>query len=176
MPRAIHWKPSDVQRVGICIVGAFGALILGWNCTRSLALPPSDDANLRMITIDYPEQQILFPPEITSPTFIWRDDAKDSSTWIIDVKFADGSSALRVRSAGEKLSVGQIDSRCVSVNNELPKLTPEQAGARTWVPDQPTWEAIKRHSKQSPATITITGFQSGRPDRPVSRGSVVVQT
>jgi hypothetical protein len=36
-----------------------------------------------------------------------------------------------VKSAGERLRIGEIDPRCVSPTNELPKLTPEQAAART---------------------------------------------
>ena len=90
--------------------------------------------------------------------------------------FTDGSAGIRAKSLGERLRIGEIDPRCVSASNELPKLTPQQAAARTWIPDAATWEAIKRHSKDHPATITITGFQNEHPDRPVSRGAVVIQT
>ena len=96
--------------------------------------------------------------------------------WAIDVAFTDGSAHIRVKSTGERLRIGEIDSRCVSASNELPKLTPEQAAARTWTPDVTTWTAIKRHSQQHPATITITGFQNNDLTHPISRGSVTIQT
>ena len=96
--------------------------------------------------------------------------------WTIDVAFTDGSAGIQAESAGERLRIGEIDPRCVSASNELPKLTPQQAAAHTWMPDAATWEAIKQHSKEHPATITITGFQDEHRDRPVSRGAVVIQT
>jgi hypothetical protein len=134
------------------------------------------DPNLAAIAIDYPEEGSIFPPEITPPTFLWRDASDSASAWTIDVAFTDGSAGIRAKSVGERLRIGEIDPRCVSASNELPKLTPQQVAARTWIPDAATWEAIKRHSKAHPATITITGFQDEHPDRPVSRGAVVIQT
>ncbi len=38
-----------------------------------------------------------------------------------------------------------------------------------------TWQAIKRHSVASAATVTITGFRA-RPDQAVSRGKVAIRT
>jgi hypothetical protein len=92
------------------------------------------------------------------------------------VAFSDGSAGIRAKSAGERLRIGEIDPRCISASNEPPKLTPQQAAARTWIPDAATWEAIKRHSTEHPATITITGFQDEHLDHPVSHGAVVIQT
>jgi Tol biopolymer transport system component len=140
---------------------------------------PSPNPNgpaLAAITIDYPEEGSIFPPEITPPTFLWRDASSGASVWTIDVAFANGAAGIRAKSAGERLRIGEIDPRCVSTANELPKLTPQQAAARTWIPDAATWEAIKRQSKENPATITITGFQDDHLDHPVSRGAVTIQT
>ena len=135
-----------------------------------------DGPELAAITVDYPEEGSIFPPEITPPTFLWREASNSASVWTIDVAFTDGSVGIRVKSAGERLRIGDIDPRCISASNELPKLTPQQAAARTWVPDAAAWEAIKRHSTEHPATITITGFQDEHLDHPVSRGAVVIQT
>jgi tetratricopeptide (TPR) repeat protein len=130
---------------------------------------------LAAITVDYPEEGSIFPPEITPPTFLWRDASNSASVWTINVAFT-GSAGIRVKSPGERLRIGEIDPRCVSETNELPKLTPQQAAARTWIPDAVTWEAIKRHSTKHSATITITGFQDEHLHHPVSRGAVVIQT
>ena len=128
------------------------------------------------ITVDYPEDGSTFPPEIAPPTFLWRDASSRASVWTIEVEFSDGSAAIRAKSAGERLRIGEIDPRCISPSNELPKLTPQQAAARTWIPEAATWQAIKRHSTEHPATITITGFQDEHLDHLVSRGAVVIQT
>ena len=57
---------------------------------------------------------------------------------------------IHAESPGEPLAIGAIDPRCVSSTNELPKLTPEQAAAHTWIPTAEVWEAIKKHSVARP--------------------------
>jgi len=81
--------------------------------------------------------------------------------------------AIHVESKGERLKIGEIDPRCVSATNELPKLTPEQASAHTWVPDAAVWAAIKKQSVADTATVTITGVAE---NAPVSSGRVRIRT
>ncbi len=131
---------------------------------------------LGTITIDYPLEGSIFPPEITPPTFIWRDAAKHVTQWRIEVAFGDGSPAIHAESHGEPMRIGEIDPRCVSTTNELPKLTPEQAAAHTWTPDAETWEAIKKHSVATAAAVTITGLSEKNTRRALSRGSVTMAT
>jgi tetratricopeptide (TPR) repeat protein len=146
---------------------------------HAVASSPSsnpDGPALVAIVVDYPAEGSIFPPEITPPTFLWRDASSSASAWTIDVAFTDGWPGIRAKSAGERMRIGEIDPRCISENNALPRLTPQQAAARTWIPDAATWEEIKRHSTEHPATFTITGFQDEHLDHPVSRGAVVIQT
>jgi tetratricopeptide (TPR) repeat protein len=128
------------------------------------------------ITIDYPAEGSIFPPEIIAPTFLWRDAAEGATAWRIEVAFADGLAPIEVESRGERLRLGEIDQRCVSSTNELPKLTPEQAAARTWTPDAAIWAVIKEHSTEQAATVTITGLGNGNADRVVSQGRVTIET
>ncbi len=128
------------------------------------------------IVIDYPEQDTIFPPDLAPPTLLWRDTAGSAKTWRIEVTFADGSPGIRAESPGEPFSIGAVDPRAVAETNELPKLSPEQAAARTWKPEAGTWEQIKRRSQRRPATLTITGYADGDASRPVSRGSVTIHT
>jgi len=185
------------RSLGICGVAAVFAAVLGLGAVQhgssmagsayaqrpasahamgSSPSPSADDPKLAAITVDYPEEGSIFPPEITPPTFLWRDASDSASVWTIDVAFTDGSAGIRAESAGERLRIGEIDPRCISASNEPPKLTPQQAAARTWIPDAATWEAMKRQSKEHPATVTITGFQDEHLDHPVSLGAVVIQT
>ncbi|MHB1309545.1 MAG: hypothetical protein ACYDC1_08325 [Limisphaerales bacterium] len=69
------------------------------------------------LTILYPFDEALFPPEIAAPTFRWRDSTPGGDSWAISLHFPDDLSPLRVR-------VG----------------TPE------WCPDPATWEVIKQRS------------------------------
>jgi tetratricopeptide (TPR) repeat protein len=142
------------------------AAVLGLQLSR----PPNS------ITIDYPASDSIFPPEITPPTFLWRDKAAGVTMWGIDVDFGDGAAGLRATSSGERLPIGKIDPRCVADTNEPPRLTPQQAEAHSWKPDAATWDAIKKRSVERAATVTFTGFEGGNPTRVVSRGSVTIRT
>ena len=128
------------------------------------------------IAIDYPEAGSIFPPEITPPTFLWRDAVKDAAFWRIDVSFGDGQEPIHAISKGERLRIGEIDRDCVADTNEPPQLTPQLAAAHSWTPDPATWQAMKRHSAESGSTVTIAGFRAGVPDQAVSRGVVAIRT
>ncbi len=186
-------KPIEARHIFLC-VAAFFAAVLAWDIvhfkpesvsahsqqnsadTQVSSSPNPNGQKLATITVDYPQEASIFPLEITPPTFLWRDAASNASSWFIDVVFTDGTASIHATSAGERMRIGEIDQRCVSASNEFPKLTPQQAAARTWIPDSATWDAIKRHSKEHPATITITGFQAGVGDHPISRGTVTIKT
>ena len=128
------------------------------------------------IAIDYPADKSIFPPEITPPTFLWRDPAEGVKLWLIDISFAGGSPALHLKSRGERMAIGQIDPRCVAPTNRPPALTPNQAAAHTWTPDATTWAEIKRRSVERPATLTITGIRAADPAQALSRGRVAIRT
>src|ERR1035437_2836932 len=128
------------------------------------------------ITVDYPEDGAIFPPEITPPTFIWHDESDTAAAWTIDVSFSDGSQAIHFQSPGARPRIGEIDARCLSPSNEPPALTPRQASAHTWTLTAEAWKAIKLHSKEHAATITITGVQAGHPSAAVSRGAMTMET
>ena len=124
------------------------------------------------ITIDYPLNQSVFPPDMEAPTFLWRDPEAHAATWQIEVKFADGSPELRVSSKGEGMKIGEIDERAVGPTNKLPELTEKEKAAHTWKPDAATWAAIRAHAVEKAATITIDGYREGDADQAISSGSM----
>jgi len=126
-----------------------------------------------VIAVDYPEDGSVFPPEITPPTFLWRDAARDATQWRMAISFGDGSPAIHAVSRGPRMRIGQIDPDCVSQTNQPPRLTAQQAAAHTWTPSAALWESIKKHSVTAPATVTITGLAG---DLAVSRGRVTIGT
>ena len=124
------------------------------------------------ITIDYPLNGSVFPPDMASPTFLWRDPTQAADSWRIDVAFDNGSPALHLESKGERMRIGEIDPRCISPNNKLPELTPEQAAAHTWKPDAATWAAIRSRRAGGSVTISIRGYSRGNPKVTVSKGEM----
>ncbi len=155
---------------GLLIALAAGA----WDGAKNVAASAPSDA--AAITIDYPQDGSIFPPEITPPEFLWRDAANGVTVWRIDVAFSDGATPIHATSEGERPRVGRIDPECVASTNSPPTLTPEMAAAHAWRPDAATWQAIKRQTVASAATVTILGFRGNGGGQPVSRGSIAIHT
>jgi tetratricopeptide (TPR) repeat protein len=137
---------------------------------------PPASCGTAAIIVDYPEDGSIFPPEITPPTFLWRDNAKGVSAWKIDISFTDGAATIHATSKGEHLRIGKIDPDCVADTNQPPRLTGSLAAAHSWTPDAATWQTIKRHSVSGPAKVGIAGHSLSAPGIAVSRGQIAVRT
>jgi hypothetical protein len=136
----------------------------------------SRPAQRATITVDYPSDHTLFPPDFAPPTFQWRDADPAVSVWKIEISFEDKSPAIQVNSSGQGLHIGEIDERCAQAGAVPPTLTPKEAAAHTWKPDPSTWEPILRHSVKRPATVTITGFRDDALTQALSQGQIIIQT
>ncbi len=123
------------------------------------------------ITVDYPLNGSVFPPEITPPTVLWHDPVEAAKRWVVEVSFGDRSNDFRVDAAGKPPEIGMVDPQA----GPAPELTPEQASAHMWKPDAGMWAKIKRLSAKSPATITITGYADDA-RTPLSMGKVTIMT
>ena len=74
-------------RFTFCVVLA-GALLV------AAGLPGAEPS--ASVTIDYPAQGSVFPPEFPPPTFLWRAAHEPAQEWRIDVSFADGSRPIQI--------------------------------------------------------------------------------
>ncbi len=92
------------------------------------------------LTIVYPFDEAVFPPDIAPPTFRWQDADPACDTWRIRLHFQDGLPALQ--------AVAREDR---------------------WCPDATTWETIKKRSRSQPAEAAIEGFQRSAPDRTLTQ-------
>jgi tetratricopeptide (TPR) repeat protein len=142
----------------------------------SAAAGAQEAHDLARITVDLPVAGTIYPPDMVAPTFLWRDESERATLWRVEVSFGRGIPPLRVNVKGERLGVGEIDPQCVSPQNELPRLTPQEAAAHSWKPDPETWAAIKRQSVRRPATLTISGLGDENSTQPVSQGQSTFQT
>ena len=123
------------------------------------------------ITIDYPLDGSVFPPEITPPTFLWHDANELAKRWVFEISFAGKRAPLRINAAGDLLQSGQNDPDAGPDR----ALTAEQAATHTWKPESSTWETIKHLSVSEPVRITVIGLASNTAD-PVSTGHVSITT
>jgi tetratricopeptide (TPR) repeat protein len=104
------------------------------------------DAEYSNLTINYPLDETLFPPEIVSPTFRWNDDS-GSDTWLVNISFQDGKAGMNV------------------LANE-PK----------WIPEPRQWQSIKNRSLEKDAEVTILGIKKGISNKIVSAGRIKIGT
>ena len=159
--------------VGLVAVGSV-VMAIGSAAVNGSETAPAAGAPAKL-TIDYPLNGSIFPPEITAPTFLWHEDTSVATRWVVEVRFADHTPPMQFNAAGEHQTMGQIDPEAGTGDQVVP-LTPEELAMRTWKPDEAAWKTIKQHSVKKPATIRIEGFAGDGQSQPVTEGSVAITT
>jgi hypothetical protein len=106
-----------------------------------------NDAEYDGLTIRYPLNETLFPPEIVPPTFHWEDANSTSDTWLITIKFQDNEGRM----------------------NFLVRET-------QWTPEPAQWEAIKKRSLEKQAMVTILGVNRWGREKISSAGQISIKT
>ncbi len=79
------------------------------------------------LSITYPWDGSLFPPEIIAPTIWWEDSVSDASKWHVSIEFE-----------------GSFDKIDVDVDTTF------------WIPDEELWESIKAQTLDTSARVTIS--------------------
>jgi hypothetical protein len=83
------------------------------------------------LSIAYPFDGSLFPPEISAPTIWWEDGDSDARKWHVAIEFE-----------------GEYDRIDVDVDTTF------------WVPDRDLWESIKAQTLGTNASITVSSLVS----------------
>ncbi|MBN1506285.1 MAG: tetratricopeptide repeat protein [Sedimentisphaerales bacterium] len=99
------------------------------------------------LTINYPGDGTLFPPEIVAPTFRWTDANPKCAAWLVRIEVGNAGTAMSF-------------------------LTRQ----RQWTPSSRDWEAIKTSSLEQDARVTILGVASGRPPAILTGARVSIRT
>ena len=168
MPRPVRWH----HLLGILLVG-YSGLVLWETASR---VPAVRAATLASITVDYPPEGALFPPEFTPPLFVWSDSSPSARFWRIKITFGRQSPEIQAESRGDLPPIGPIDEDCAKGGAVPPQLPPDERAGHSWRPDPATWAAIKHGSINRPALVTITGFPDEASTQAVSRGEVRIET
>jgi tetratricopeptide (TPR) repeat protein len=80
------------------------------------------------VSITYPLDQTLFPPEIVAPTFVWSDETEGVVAWRVLVRLADSGELLR-----------------------------SSVSEPRWRPTEVDWAEIKRRTAERDGEIAIVG-------------------
>ena len=67
------------------VAAAFAVAVLGMAALFVVEQRP------RPITVDYPLEGSVFPPEFPPPTLLWHDKSPRARVWTIDVTFGEGA-------------------------------------------------------------------------------------
>ena len=143
----------SVRHVGIGVCALIACRVAA--CRQHSPQPTADailagysrDVQYGGLTIRYPLDETLFPPEIVPPTFRWEDAAPECDTWLVTVAFSDDRGPL---------SFLMHD--------------------REWTPGAEQWESIKGRSVEEAATVTILGVNRAAPKTILSGGRVSIRT
>jgi tetratricopeptide (TPR) repeat protein len=110
-----------------------------------------DDVELSGLTIEYPSDGTLFPPEIVPPTFRWKDDnparLPKCDTYFITLKFQDDGGRLNFLTHN-----------------------------RQWTPQPKQWEEIKKRSLEKQAQVTILGLNRSNLQQILSGVRISIKT
>ncbi len=106
-----------------------------------------EDREYGSLTINYPLDNTLFPPEIVAPTFRWQDGSREADTWLVTIRFPDGKQP--------------VNSLC---------------RAMRWRPSRDQWEVIKDRSLGKTARVFVLGVNRAAPQRILSGAAVSIGT
>ena len=105
-----------------------------------------ENAEYGRLSIGYPLDETLFPPEIAAPTFRWNDNS-GSNMWLVSISFQDKEGGMNVLAS---------ESR--------------------WTPEQEQWQNIKKRSREKDARVTILGVNRQSPAKIASAGRIKIRT
>ena len=86
------------------------------------------------LTLTYPLDETLFPPEIVAPTFVWSDKTEGVKEWVVLLRFPD--------KADEVL--------------RFPTTEP------SWRPSEADWARIKQQSVEQNAEVAVVGLSDDK--------------
>ncbi len=126
---------------------------------RSILASIAPEKEYSPITLDYPFNKSVFPPEIVAPTFLWHDPEKAADLWLIDITFKDNPFHIYALTTGKQVEP-QIDPAAVSSTNEDYRRSDYELSAKAWTPDERSWNTVKRNCVEAFGTVTIIGLRS----------------
>src|SRR5271169_2576452 len=91
-------NPSHMRRYNKTGVKGFISCVVIGVAAVALTVAAADTNSPAAITVDYPQDGSIFPPDIAPPTFLWRDEQPGATHWTIEVEFTGKAAPVRVES------------------------------------------------------------------------------
>jgi len=141
---------SSAKLTTMTSVAVFGLALVSFSApltTNQVLAAYQETGQYAPLTVLYPENNTVFPPEIVPCTFSWRDDGGKSDNWLVLVGFGDDRGHMAF----------------LSLQTE-------------WTPTAGEWESIKQRCRGKQAELTVLGFRRATPGQILSRGRVKITT
>jgi Flp pilus assembly protein TadD len=125
------------------------AVLFAAGCDHGSGTPDviAAPAGAGALTITYPQDETLFPPEIVAPTFTWNDQTAGVDRWYLVVR----------DDTGIEIATAAVD-------------------APQWRPAEEVWKRIKHDSLERDAEVVVAGVNSATNARVLSSARVHVRT
>jgi len=148
----IYYKDRAIERS----TGPDSSISLLRRCIEKTA----SQGSYPSVTVDYPFNGTVFPPEIVAPEILWHDQAPQARIWMAALGFDGSDKRIVVLADGRRAASDPIDSECVRDNNRWEE-SAYRASARGYTPDSVLWQTIKEHSRGRNALIDLYGIAGG---------------
>jgi len=112
--------------IGVTAILAIVCIII----LAALSFAPGGKKGTGRLTILYPHDDSLFPPEIAPAQVVWKDEDSGAASWKIRIEFEDGGEPVLSKS-----------------------------NTTEWTPSPNAWESIKKRTLEKKATMTIRGVK-----------------
>ncbi len=106
-----------------------------------------DQGQYSGLTIKYPFNETVFPPEIVPPVFRWKDDNPESDTWLVTINFQDDKGRMNFIT-----------------------------GKQQWRPKLREWETIKKRTLEEEAEVTVLGVNRSSSKKILSGDCISIST
>jgi Flp pilus assembly protein TadD len=128
-----------------CVVATLSRLdsVKAYRLRRAIA----QHAAVQPLTIAYPFDNAVFPPEIVAPIFRWREPDSSVHEWLVTVEF-----------------------------DKVPLRFEHLVHAASWRPTPQEWDVMKRHSVEGRAVVSVVGRGSHDGDQTLFQGTVALTT
>ena len=90
------------------LIGSGLLLVAGWGIQAAA----NHSTALAGITVNYPKDGSIFPPDFVPPTMEWRDSEPRAKYWGIEFDFSDGAAAVQGEVAG-RAAADRADRRAL---------------------------------------------------------------
>jgi len=141
---------SSAKLTTMTAFAVFGLALVSFSApltTNQVLAAYQETGQYAPLTVLYPENNTVFPPEIVPCTFSWRDDSGKSNNWLVLVGFGDDPGRMAFLSSQSE-----------------------------WTPTAGEWESIKQRCRGKQAELTVLGFRRATPGQILSRGRVNITT